>query len=122
MNKISLEPENDRNAPKTKNKITKIPHDLKMTKIPLKCKKKMTEIPPRPPKYPKPKKHGSLILSKSLQCSKLWNWIRMPIFLFRNLGITRSEKNSIHLIFYSFCCPYLVNSNLTKLSRLIVSI
>ena len=39
MNKMSLEPENDRNAPKTKIKITKIPHNLKMTKIPLKCKK-----------------------------------------------------------------------------------
>ena len=38
----------------------------------------MTEIPPRPPKYPKPKKHGSLILSKSLQGSNLWIGLGCP--------------------------------------------
>ena len=38
----------------------------------------MTEIPPRPPKYPKPKKHGSLILSKSLQWSNLWIGLGCP--------------------------------------------
>ena len=82
----------------------------------------MTEIPPRPPKYPKPKKHGSLILSKSLQWSNLWIGLGCPSSSSEILALQDVKKNSIHLIFYSFCFSYLVNSNFTKLSMLIVAI